>query len=131
MALTLFFTPREVVLALPTTSPTQTLPLDQGPGGSRPRPQARAMSVLRLRFEGATATPALTATDPLSGSVNYLIGNDPAKWRTNLPTYAGVVYGQNLTQRQNQQAAQTQGYICPVTGEELPCPLCCPYSKQQ
>jgi hypothetical protein len=21
-----------------------------------------------------------------------------------------------------------QGYICPVTGEELPCPLCCPYS---
>jgi hypothetical protein len=23
-----------------------------------------------------------------------------------------------------------QGYICPVTGEELPCPLCCPYKAQ-
>ncbi len=23
-----------------------------------------------------------------------------------------------------------QGYICPVTGEELPCPLCCPYHAQ-
>lgn len=23
-----------------------------------------------------------------------------------------------------------QSYICPVTGEELPCPLCCPYNAQ-
>jgi len=44
---------------------------------------------------------------------------------------AGVVYGQTLAQRQNQAPAQTQGYICPVTGEELPCPLCCPYNEQK
>jgi hypothetical protein len=44
---------------------------------------------------------------------------------------AGVVYGQGLVQRQDQAPARTAGYICPVTGEELPCPLCCPYNKQQ
>lgn len=31
----------------------------------------------------------------------------------------------NIPQQAN---APQQGFICPVTGEELPCPLCCPYS---
>lgn len=44
---------------------------------------------------------------------------------------AGVVYGQTLAQRHHQPPAQTPGYTCPVTGEELPCPLCCPYSEQK
>lgn len=44
---------------------------------------------------------------------------------------AGVVYGQALTLGQHQVSTQTEGYICPVTGEELPCPLCCPYSGQK
>jgi hypothetical protein len=31
----------------------------------------------------------------------------------------------------NPQPTITQeAYICPVTGEELPCPLCCPYNAQ-
>jgi hypothetical protein len=28
----------------------------------------------------------------LPGTVNYFIGDDPAQWHTNLPTYAGVAY---------------------------------------
>lgn len=46
---------------------------------------------------------------------------------------AGVVYGQTLWQRQGEppQQVEVQSYICPVTGEELPCPLCCPYDQQQ
>jgi hypothetical protein len=28
----------------------------------------------------------------LEGKVNYFIGNDPALWRTNIPTFAEVVY---------------------------------------
>lgn len=42
---------------------------------------------------------------------------------------ASVVYGQTLVQRDNQPAAQTEGYVCPVTGELLPCPLCCPFDR--
>ena len=30
--------------------------------------------------------------DQLPGIVNYFIGDDPAKWRTNIPTYAKVQY---------------------------------------
>ena len=29
------------------------------------------------------------------------------------------------SEKQTQQVSE-QGYICPATGEELPCPLCCP-----
>jgi hypothetical protein len=41
----------------------------------------------------------------------------------------GLVYGKALLTGQPQQAG-AQGYTCPITGEELPCPLCCPLNKQ-
>jgi len=47
---------------------------------------------------------------------------------------AGLVYGQTLTQGQAekpQQEGEAQSYTCPVTGEELPCPNCCPYNQQK
>ena len=42
-----------------------------------------------------TADPdaTLTAQKRLSGEVNYLQGNDPTKWRQNLPTHAELLYG--------------------------------------
>jgi hypothetical protein len=45
---------------------------------------------LGLRFLGAQAEPE--GMRPLPGRVNYLIGNDPASWRTGLHTYGEVVY---------------------------------------
>lgn len=30
---------------------------------------------------------------------------------------------------ENQTPMAEQGYICPATGEELPCPKCCPLNK--
>jgi hypothetical protein len=91
----IFFTPGEVVLSLP--APSQTT-LDHtrnrrdtrhGPEASRPAP-----NVLRLRFAGANVSPNITGVDSLPGSANFLIGNDPSAWHTDLPTYAGIVYGQ-------------------------------------
>lgn len=32
------------------------------------------------------------ALEPLPGKVNYFIGNDPKKWRTDIPTYGAVAY---------------------------------------
>ena len=45
----------------------------------------------------------------------------------------GVIYGKSLTQRQTGQQPQTeaQGYTCPITGEELPCPNCCPLNQKK
>jgi YVTN family beta-propeller protein len=53
---------------------------------------AQSPAVVRLRLEGANPTAEMTGADALTGRVNYFIGNDPTHWRTDLPTYAGIVY---------------------------------------
>jgi hypothetical protein len=47
---------------------------------------------LHLAFLGANPEPRIEGRQLGTGRVNYLIGNDPAKWRTNVPTYGQVVY---------------------------------------
>lgn len=47
----------------------------------------REGAVLRLKLLGASSSPQATGQDELPGKVNYFIGNDPAKWRRNIPTY--------------------------------------------
>jgi hypothetical protein len=48
--------------------------------------------VVRLRLVGANPDAVGTGGDELPGKANYFIGNDPKKWRTNVPTYAKVRY---------------------------------------
>jgi len=52
----------------------------------------REGSVLRLKMLGANATPQVEGQDDLPGKVNYFVGNDPAKWRRNIPTYRKVYF---------------------------------------
>jgi hypothetical protein len=49
-------------------------------------------SALHMHLLGANANAEATAFEKLPGTVNYFIGNDPTKWRTNVPTYAKVKY---------------------------------------
>lgn len=49
-------------------------------------------SVVRLKMIGANADPRLEGQDELPGKINYFIGNDPEKWRRNIPTYRKVHY---------------------------------------
>jgi Beta-propeller repeat/IPT/TIG domain len=46
----------------------------------------------RLRFRGAAAA-VVKGRDARPGRVNYFLGNDPSKWRTNVPTFGAVEYG--------------------------------------
>jgi uncharacterized repeat protein (TIGR01451 family) len=48
--------------------------------------------ILSLKLKGANVSARSEALNPLPGKRNYLIGNDPAEWRTDVPTYAGVRY---------------------------------------
>src|SRR5262249_38862217 len=50
-------------------------------------PDVREGSVLRLKMLGANASPPAEGQQELPGKVNYFIGNDPEKWRRNIPTY--------------------------------------------
>lgn len=72
----IFLTPEEAVLALYTQHTVNTS--DVVP--------------LRMEWVGANQSPDMEAEGGLPGRVNYIIGRDPAKWHTNLPTFARVRY---------------------------------------
>ncbi len=71
---TLFLTGNEAVLSLPAAG------------------RAAADRFLRMRMMGANANAVARGGEELPGSTNYLIGNDPKQWRTNVPSYARVTY---------------------------------------
>jgi hypothetical protein len=96
----LFFTSNQVVIVLPPLAQTAILPSDLAErlsSGTQQKGRPSSASgnqpaVIRLNFEGANPTPEITGLDPLPGFANFFIGSNPAKWHTNLPTYAGLVY---------------------------------------
>jgi hypothetical protein len=48
--------------------------------------------LLRMCLIGARQDSVISGEQPLPGTVNYLFGNDPAKWHTNVSTFARVKY---------------------------------------
>jgi Calx-beta domain/Beta-propeller repeat len=59
-------------------------------------------SLLTCTFIGANPAAVPSGVDPLPGHRNYLLGNDPSKWRRDVPLFQKVVYskiypGINLT----------------------------------
>lgn len=49
---------------------------------------------LRLVLQGAASAPAITGEEQLPGQSHYFVGNNPAQWRTNIPTFSRVRYQQ-------------------------------------
>ena len=49
-------------------------------------------AVLRMKLAGANQAAKPEGIDPLPGKTNYLLGNDPAAWRTGVETYSKVKY---------------------------------------
>ena len=54
--------------------------------------QKKEASVLRLKMVGADSKARVEGLEQLPGQVNYLIGDDPNKWLTSIPTYLKVKY---------------------------------------
>jgi uncharacterized repeat protein (TIGR01451 family) len=75
MGADLYFAPRGVTLILPAA-------------------EASAYTAFHLRFVGANANPTISGEGLQPGVVNYLLGNDPSQWITDIPTYAGIMYEQ-------------------------------------
>jgi hypothetical protein len=85
----LFLTPQEMVMVL----------RKQGAGrkriaiaGRAPAAQdnATSRSVLRIKLSGANRHPRVIELEELGGKSNYFIGNDPARWRKDVPSYRKV-----------------------------------------
>jgi len=49
-------------------------------------------SVLGVKLLGANPRPLIEGVEPQSGHVNYFVGDQPSKWRRDIPTYERVVY---------------------------------------
>ncbi len=47
-------------------------------------------AVVRMRLAGSRKSSIIRGGEQLPGIVNYLIGDDPSKWHTRIPTYAEV-----------------------------------------
>ncbi|MBX3001681.1 MAG: alpha/beta fold hydrolase, partial [Caldilineaceae bacterium] len=83
-----YFTPDALLLALPvptftyapnSAQPTLSLSRDQG-------------SMVQLLFENANPSVQLRARQLRPGRSNFLLGRDPNDWRTDVPTYAEIIY---------------------------------------
>jgi len=89
----LYLTADEAVLALrqgkPESNPPGLHPTD---AASATTPEETKQAVVRMRLLGSKPWPEAAGLEPLPGTVNYFIGNDPKKWHTNIPTYAKVPY---------------------------------------
>ncbi len=51
-------------------------------------------AAVRMDFAGSNPEAQMSGDNELPGKVNYLMGNDPAAWRTGVPTFARVRVGQ-------------------------------------
>jgi hypothetical protein len=56
--------------------------------------RSETSAVLRMNLVGAKPDAGVEGLDELEGKVNYLTGNDPAKWRTDIPTFGRVRYAE-------------------------------------
>jgi uncharacterized repeat protein (TIGR01451 family) len=81
-------------------------------------------STLRMKLVGAHLASKITGLDERPGKSNYLIGNDPAKWQTDVPSYTRVeedeVYpGISLVYYGNQRQLEYDFIVSPGANPNL------------
>ena len=90
----LFLTNREAVLVLTKSEKPAAALRRRGRTTLSQKKPKRQSTVLRTQFVAANPAAKVTGEEELPGKVNYFIGKDPAKWRTDVATYAKVRYEQ-------------------------------------
>ena len=90
----LFLTDSSAVLVLTKPEVSSAKPHQAIGNGLKPAlaHPARKTDVVRMDLAGANRAMQVTGSDPLPGTANYFIGNDPAKWHSGVPTYAKIKY---------------------------------------
>ena len=59
-------------------------------GGQSTQPPMITSAAVRMHLVGAQSAPQATPQERLPGAANYFTGNDPSKWRREVPLYARV-----------------------------------------
>jgi Abnormal spindle-like microcephaly-assoc'd, ASPM-SPD-2-Hydin/Beta-propeller repeat/Cep192 domain 4 len=116
---TMFLTDRGAVLKLWNNRPRDRSRHTANPAEkSGSHPSSRS-GVIRMTLAGTNARARVYGLDELPGKANYLIGNDPRKWKTNVPIYAKVKYhniypGTDLVYYGNQHRLEYDFVLAPV-----------------
>ncbi len=103
--------------ALSLNSQEAILTLGRFVSGKTPHGQPRP-DVLRMQLAGANPQAAPMGLDQLPGTSNYLLGNDPSRWHTGVPSFAKVQYPQvypgiDLVYYGNQQQLEYDFVVAP------------------
>ncbi len=115
----LFLTPTEAVLALSWRETAGTSRAQAGEHKNDKTKDANAPQVvLHMKLVDANPSAEIRGVDEQSGKSNYFLGNDPAKWRTDVSQYARVRYsdvypGVNLVYYGNQQQLEYDFEVAP------------------
>ena len=114
---TLFLTDNQAVLSLEESSRSPRATRPSAIESSDSKINSRA-AVLRLKLIGSNPSPPVAGIEELAGKSNYFLGGDPARWRTNLPTYAKVKYedvypGIDLVYHGNQRQLEYDFLVAP------------------
>jgi len=104
----LFLTANDAVLSLQRSSGVEARRTTSPP----------ASNVIRMRLTGSNSAARVSGAELLPGKSNYLIGNDPSKWRRNIAQYARVNYesvypGVDLTYYGNQGQLEYDFRVAP------------------
>jgi len=91
---------------------------------THPTEREGVASVVRLHFAGANTDPVIEGLEPLPGKANFLLGNDPAKWYSNVPTCAAVAYrevypGIDLVYRGTEGRLKSEFLVSPGARPEM------------
>ena len=75
-------------------------------------------ATIRMKMVGGIPSPTITPQRPLPGMTNYLIGNDPLRWRTGVAGFARVEYlsvypGIDMVYYGNQQQLEYDFVVAP------------------
>jgi hypothetical protein len=112
---TVLLGPAEVVVL---QSAAQPITGRRGRAAERSRDRQAEMRSLSFQFVGGNSEAAMTGLDPLSGNINYLLGDDPASWRTGVRAFdrvrvAEVYPGIDLAYYGNQQKLEYDLIVAP------------------
>jgi hypothetical protein len=81
-------------------------------------PRTFSARTVRMQFVGANGLARISGAEGLSGKVNYLIGDQPARWQTGVATFARVEVGElypgvNLAYYGNQRQLEYDFTVAP------------------
>jgi hypothetical protein len=112
---TVLLGPAEVVVLQAAAQPLARL---HDRAAERNRNRQAEIRTVSFQFVGGNRQAAMTGLDPLSGTINYLLGDDPTSWRTQVAAFdrvrvAEVYPGVDLVYYGNQQKLEYDVIVAP------------------